>query len=94
MVLYAGDQVVTNGVTYAVSDTNAASLSGNVVKLKAGAANVSQIECTATYKNVTYKKTFHILKTATAFDIVTDKVVLERDPETGRLVNSDKTLTV
>jgi hypothetical protein len=94
MVLYAGDQVVYNGVSYEISDTNAASLSGNVVTLKAGASNVSEIECTATYKEVDYKKTFHIIKTANAFDIVTDKIVLERDPETGDLVKSDKSLTV
>lgn len=94
MVLYAGDEVVDNGVSYEISDTNAASLSGNVVTLKAGAANVSEIECTATYNEVDYKKTFHIIKTANAFDIVADKIVLERDPETGRLVESDKSITV
>jgi hypothetical protein len=94
MVLYAGDQVVYNGVSYEISDTNAASLSGNVVTLKAGASSVSEIECTATCKEVDYKKTFHIIKTANAFDIVTDKIVLERDPETGDLVKSDKSLTV
>mgnify|MGYP006923207380 CR=1 FL=1 len=94
MVLYAGDQVVYNGVSYEISDTNAASLSGNVVTLKAGAANISEIECTATYNKVDYKKTFHIVKTANAFEIITDKVVLERNPETGYLVDSDKSLTV
>jgi hypothetical protein len=94
MVLYAGDQVVYNGVSYEISDTNAASLSGNVVTLKAGAANISEIECTATYNKVDYKKTFHIVKTANAFEIVTDKVILERNPETGYLVDSDKFLTV
>lgn len=94
MVLYAGDEVVDNGVSYKVGDTNAASLSGNVVTLKAEAANISKIECIATYKGTDYKKTFHILKTANAFDIVTDKIVLERDPETGRIVESDQSLIV
>lgn len=94
MVLYAGDHVVDSGVSYRIDNTDAATLSDNVVTLNGNAANVSEIECIATYKDVDYKKTFHILKTANAFDIVTDKVVLERNPETGYLVDSDKELLV
>lgn len=94
MVLYSGDKIVTKDVIYTIDNNSAASVSENIVTLNQEAANISSIICTATYKGVDYNKTFHILKTANAYDILTDKVVIERDSETGNLVDSDKQITV
>lgn len=96
MILYAGDEIVDEGVTYKVGNESAATVDGNgvVTLINSALANISEIECIATYRTIEYKKTFHILKTASAYEIVADKVVLERDPETGILVDSDKELTV
>ena len=96
MILYAGDKIMTHGVTYSVSNTDAASVDTNgLVTLKLDGLNdVSSIECIAKYNQIEYKKTFHIVKTANAYELYTNRTVLEVDPNTNLLVNSDQKITV
>ena len=99
MILYGGDMILNykdHGVVYMV-DQNVAEVDQNtgVVTLKLNGLNdVSEITCTANYKGILYTKTLHVVKTANAYDIVTDKIVLEKDPASLYLVNSDNRLTV
>jgi hypothetical protein len=98
MVLYSGDSVLSTNVTYSVDKpevVNSDKLANGVIELMLDKiSNVSEILCTATHNGQPYQKTLHILKTANAFDILTDKIVLERNSSTGYLVESDKYLQV
>ena len=96
MVMYAGDHIMDHDVAYSVGDSNIANVtsSGVVTVNKEVLGETSAIECIATYNGTEYKKTFHIVRTDNAFEIVTNKAVLERDPETGLLVESDQKIMV
>lgn len=98
MVLYSGDSVLSTNVTYSVDKpevVNSDKLANGVIELILDKiSNVSEILCTATHNGQPYQKKLYILKTANAFDILTDKIVLERDSSTGYLVESDKYLQV
>jgi hypothetical protein len=94
--MYGGDKIIESGVTYKVGNTTVASVNTNgVVTInKSNLGEVTEIECIATYNKVNYKKTFHIVRTDNAYDIVSNKVVLEKNSETLYLVDSDKVLSI
>lgn len=73
--------------------------------LKDASGNARKVEdmpksvlCTATYKGVPYKRTFHLRYSESPYKIEVSKTVLEKYPsdhkKAGYLVDSDKTVTV